>query len=235
MDKKLKGALREAFAAPQPERKRAFLHSLPPQPISSTAFFCAQIRYISKWSWVVQSLIFVLTLIWAGNGNEELLWIVSSFMPLLAVTVVTESGRSEQYGMAEFELSSRFSLKSVLLARMGILGITDFLLLCIVLPFALWYRQYSVLRMGLFLLCPYLLTTFFGFTAVRRVRGKEASYLCMGIAAAVSAGNGILHQTVPMFYGEDFLAWWAAALLVFGIGTVKEGYRMVQQAEELIF
>lgn len=54
--------------------------------------------------------------------------------------------RSESYGMAELELSARFPLKSVVLARLGILGVFNSVLICLLIPFAfktvqLCYRQ----------------------------------------------------------------------------------------------
>ena len=44
-------------------------------------------------------------------------------VPFLVMLSVTESMRSYRYGMEELELSARFSLKSIVMARMLMLGI----------------------------------------------------------------------------------------------------------------
>ena len=41
------------------------------------------------------------------------IWVISSLIPFLALLAVTESTRPAVYGMIEFEISTRFSLKSV--------------------------------------------------------------------------------------------------------------------------
>ena len=61
--------------------------------------------------------------------ERNILWVVSALIPFAALTAITENIRSEVYLMAEFEMTVCFSLKSVLLARMAILGIVHLILM----------------------------------------------------------------------------------------------------------
>lgn len=233
MNKELKNALKESFETPAPTRKKEFLRSIQKPSINIFQFVGTQIAYISKWVWGVSVLIFTVALIGAKYLELDMLWCISAFMPLLALSVLTESRRSETYGMAEFELSTQFSLKSVVLARLGILGVANLALFGLLVPFAYMNNEASIMQTGVYMACPYLLTTFGGLWAVRKVHGKEATYLCAGIAVAVSAGNLLGCQSFPTFYAGQGFIWWIAAFILFGIGTTNQCYQMVKQTEEL--
>jgi hypothetical protein len=233
MNKELKNALKESFEAPAPIRKKEFLRSIQKPSISIFQFVGTQTAYIRKWVWGISALIFAVALIGAEYMERDMLWCISAFMPLLALSVLTESGRSETYGMAEFELSTRFSLKSVVLARLGILGVANLALFCLLVPFAYMNNGANILQTGVYMACPYLLTAFGGLWAVRKIHGKEATYLCAGIAIAVSAGNLFVYQSFPTIYAGQGFIWWIAALILLGIGTTNQCYQMVKQTEEL--
>lgn len=233
MKKELKNALIESFDPPAPTRKKAFLRSVPKPPIRIFEFVCTQTAYIRKWVWGISALIFGAAFIGAEYLERDMLWFVSALMPLLALSVLTESGRSEAYGMAEFELSTRFSLKSVVLARLWILGAVNFALFCLLVPFACRNSDAGILQTGVYMACPYLLTTFGGLWAVRKVRGKEAAYLCAGIAVGVCTGSLMLHQSFPIVYTDQVFIWWIAAVIILGIGTTNQCCQMIKQTEEL--
>ena len=57
--------------------------------------------------------------------EKDVLWIISALIPFIAMSILTENARSGIYLMAELEMAARFSLKSVILARMEILGKTS--------------------------------------------------------------------------------------------------------------
>lgn len=233
MNKALKNALKNSFEAPIPVKKEEFLRSIHPPSISSFEFVCSQAAYVHKWIWTLSVIIFSIALIGAGYLEKNILWCISSFMPLLALTIITESGRSETYGMAEFELSARFSLKSVVLARLGILGIANLILICVLVPPTITNSETTILQTGIFLICPYLLTVFLGLWMVRKVRGKETIYLCTGIAASISLGNLMLYKSFPLVFDENLFIWWVAAFVSLGIGVTNQCCQMIKQTEEL--
>ena len=50
------------------------------------------------------------------------LWITAALLPFLVPLAVSEGAKSTLYGMEELETASRFSRKSVLLARLCLIG-----------------------------------------------------------------------------------------------------------------
>jgi len=233
MNKKLKDALKDSFEAPKPVKKDEFLHDIQMPPINSFEFVCSQVTYIHKWIWLLSVMIFSAALIGAGYLGKNMLWSISSFMPVLALTIITESGRSEAYGMAEFEFSARFSLKNVVLARLGILGLANLILICLLIPFAFINSETTVLQTGIYMICPYLLTVFLGLGIVRKIHGKETIYLCTCIAAGISFGNHILYQSFPSILGEHKFIWWVVAFVILGTGVANQCYQVIKQTEEL--
>ena len=82
--------------------------------------------------------------------------------------VVTEQNRFHIFLMSELEMAARFSLKSVVLARMEILGIVHLLVLLFLIPVCARLHGTSVFQTGLYLLVPYLLTADAGLWAAWR-------------------------------------------------------------------
>ena len=81
------------------------------------------------------SILILLPVAWAASfASENTVWIVSAFTPFLALLLIAESTKSAIYGMNELEMSARFSLKSVVLARLIILGVFNFGIFCIIIP-----------------------------------------------------------------------------------------------------
>ena len=90
--------------------------------------------------------------------------------------------------MEELELSSRFSLKAIVMARMGVIGLGNLMLLLILAAFV--WRRSSLLTAGVYLLLPYLLATFLNLMLVRKVSGKvEQSTLAFGMTILASAAS----------------------------------------------
>lgn len=233
MNKKLKNALKEGFQAPTPMKKKEFFHNIPSPSISYFEFIRSQICYIRKWSWAFSVVIFLIAWIGASYLKKDMLWYLSTFMPLLALSIITESGRSELYGMTEFELATRFSLKSIVLARLGIVGMANFIFICLLTPFAFMNHTTNLFQTSIYLFCPYLLTVFLGLLVVRKVHSKEAIYLCVGIAVSISCGYFITYQLFPILYMEYSFIGWIIAFIMLSIGTVSQCYKMLQQTEEL--
>ncbi|MCM1303915.1 MAG: hypothetical protein NC305_00675 [Lachnospiraceae bacterium] len=202
--------------------KKEFLRKLGLSEMTMAEFVFSQTGYIRRWVWAVSVLAFLTALAGALLLSADMIWAISAFTPLLALTLLSESGRSENYKMAELEMATRFSLRSVLLARTGILGMENLALLCLLIPLGLRNNTFSPLQAGAYILTPFLLTTFTGLWIVRRSEGREGMYLCVGIAVCVSVSVFFFHRTVPQIYGRNHLAWWIAGALLLCMGTVRQ-------------
>ncbi|MDE7222847.1 MAG: hypothetical protein K2O34_03570, partial [Acetatifactor sp.] len=133
------------------------------------------------------------------------------------------------YNMTELELSTRFSVKSIVLARMGLLGSFHLLLLLLLLPFLVTCGQKGIWQTGVYLLVPYLMTTFLSMAWVRRVRGRESLYLCLGVAVVVSSLQ-VVGSNAGDWYRGQLLPWWLLALVLLLAGNIWEYYQAACRA-----
>ena len=243
-----------AFSAPIPQRKAEFLEYLkkenvyrdntqrqdaqaakpPKASIGIVTFMSSQITYIRKRVYLVSLLILALAVIAANYAGTDSVGAVAAMMPFIALCMVTESARSETYGMAELEMASRFSIKTIMLARFGTIGFVHMMLLCILIPVVVHSALISFIHAGIYLLVPYLAASVLECTAVRRFRGKEAISVCMAISVMVSVINTILRGLLLELFGSrQFLVWIGLAIYLAG-RTVVEYRKMIYQAEEWI-
>ncbi|WP_343248329.1 hypothetical protein [Diplocloster hominis] len=228
----MKQALKDAFEAPEPVGKQAFFKTIRPVKISQFSFLWIQATFIRKTVWALSVILFGIALAGAIFINQDTLWIISSLIPFAALSAVTENARSRVYNMEELEMASRFSLKSVTLARMGIMGLLHLILLGLLIPLSCIQGVTTAIQTGVYLLVPYLLTTVSGLCIVRKIHGKEALYGCMAAAVITSGLNLILQTAVPVLYQNTRLHWWIAALLILAALTALETYKIVHQTEE---
>lgn len=225
--------LQDAFEAPPPTRKDAFMRALLPPRISNFSFMLLQAGYIRKWVWLLSAALALLSLSAACFLEQDILQMLSALIPFVAMSAGIESGRSGIYAMAELEMASRFSLKSVLLARMGILGISHLFLLCILIPLGSLHSAVDLLQAGAYLLTPYLCTTVSGLWISRKIRGKEAFYAYIGTAAAVSIGNAYIRTSLPEYFQAGYLCRWAVLLILLAAAGIYEFTKIIEETEEL--
>lgn len=235
MKQDLKKALRDAFEPPAPEQKDEFLKNMPCPEISNLDFMLSQAGYIRKYVWVISVLIFGIAIGGAWVLEKEILWVISALLPFAAISVVAEYNRSHAFLMSELEMASRFSLKSVVLARMGILGIVHLCLLIFLIPVCTWHQVVSVLRTGVYLLVPYLLTTSLGLWAARILQGVESLYVCAGIASGVSGVHIFIRSVIPVLFEERYIPVWILLLAAAAVTTVREWKRTIKLTEELVW
>lgn len=230
--------LQEAFAAPAPQHKELFLKKAETKVIhkpgiSYGQFLMLQAAYIRNWVWAVSVLVFGAALLLGQFMERDALWVLSSMMPFLAVSALAENLRSESYGMAELEMSSRFSLKSVVLARMGILGIVHLAVLCLAALLCSKNCGGTLWQTGVYLMVPYLLTDGVCLWLIRKIRGKEAVYASAAVAVVIGVLPDMGRYAVGVLYEEEMFFWWLIALmLLLGI-TFSEGKKNLERTEEL--
>jgi len=212
MDKKLRQALKDAYHAPAPLEKAAFLKRHRRRELGRWELIAVQAGYIRWWVWGASLALFGLILWLASWPSKGELWYAAAFTPFLALLVVTENGRSRLYRMDELELACRVPHHSVLLARMAVLGLFHMVLLAaLTSPLALW-GAVGAAQAGVYLLTPYLLTAVLGMELTRRVRGRECLLACGGAAVLVSALGMLLAKQRPALYQRESLPLWGMTL-----------------------
>lgn len=233
MKRKLKKALKSAFEAPTPLSKELFLKTIPQPRSSRRTFILSQAGYIPLWVWGISFATLLSAIFSACFMSKNTLSILSACIPFVASSAVSENGKSTVYRMAELEKASLFSLKSVTLARLGIIGFSHMLLLCLLCPLASVGSLFSILQTGIYLLVPYLLTTTLSLVFTRRFHGTETMYLCLGIAVMVSGLCIMAQSKFNMFYRQESICWWIGIVIALSALTAWGYYKTIQRTEEL--
>ena len=218
-------ALRRAFEAPPPENKRAFLRKLPRRRPTLWRMVCRQLRYIRPWTWAVSAVVFAATLLIGRSGEPMALWWCSALTPFLAMALVTELARSAACGMEELEMATRFSLRTVILSRLLLLGFSDVTVLALFLVFL--PAPGGILQVGLSLTVPYLMSSLLGLRLVRRLRGTEG--FLAALAAAGFVGCGALAAAGRVVLP---LSWGLVGAAVLMVWTGREYRRLLVETEE---
>ena len=235
--KELKAMLRSTFEVPAPTGKEAFLGKYGKgrrcRPESGmAAFIMTQMTYIRKRVWLLYAGLFLAALSTGVFAEKNVLWIFSALTPFLAVSAVTESTRSANCGMAELELSACFSVRSVMFARMAIMGPLHILLL-LCLTFAGRDGMYTAVEAGVYLVLPYMMTNVVCLWLTRKIRGQEGTYACMAAAILIAVlYDAAKYSGATMFDGR-YLQWWLAAFALFTVLAVREYGKMVRQMEQV--
>lgn len=229
----LKKKLQEAFTAPVPTRKKEFLKKVPQTEISNLSFVMSQFGYIPKHIWALFGFTFGAAIVCGCFMEKNVLWIISALIPFIALSLLTENARSCIYLMAELEMTARFSLKSVMLARMGILGFSHLLLMMFLIPLCAVYNLANVFQAGLYILVPYMLTAFIGLWTIRKMDRAESIYVCMGVAIGVSGMNIFVQRIFPAAYEMKYTSIWLIGFAVLAVLVVREIKRCLKQTEEL--
>ena len=210
--------MKEICRSGEPEDKGEFFRELRiqgllhrrPVVMNHGEFLARQLCYIEKWVWVLSGML-MLFIVWVcsrNTGNYPF-----ALTPLLAVGILAETGRSYRWKMAELEHAARFSLRSIVLARMFLVGLIDTAGLLIVTFAVRSYLTYSLIRVFLYMMVPYLLAAFLGSLYERKKRtdaGLGSIVICL-LSSAVFAAAPIFMSSL---YEESLTIIWAAAFIL---------------------
>lgn len=204
--------------SPQPEKKREFFQHLKEQKalnrrftvMSQGEFLAGQLLYVGKWVWILSGilLLFITWICSRHPGNYPF-----ALTPLLAAGILLETRRSFRWKMAELEYAARFSLRSVVLARMFLVGAADTMGLLIVILIVRPFFPYSLIRMFLYMMVPYLTASWLGALYERTHRtdhGRGSIMICMLSSAFFAAAPALFGQ----LYEERLTVLWAAAFIL---------------------
>lgn len=228
-----KNELQRAFLPPPPIGKRTFLRQTVQLQMSFPIFLHSQLHYIKKWVWWAATLIFAIGILGAAVLSLNMLWVISACSPILAMTILSERSRSERHQMVELELSTRFSLHSIILARFAILGLTNLFLLTLLLPVALLNNTFSLPAVGLYITTPFFLTVYLGLAVTRTHKGQEGLYACWAVSFFVSFFVILSRIQMPILYLEQHILLWLFTLATLCIAIGKQFISMIHQTEEL--
>lgn len=230
MRRELKEELAGYFEAPVPERKRVFVRQLEVPRINMYHVIAMQVKYISKPVWIFSGLFFCGAYILAKISEFQYVGLILGLIPFMVMLSVTESVRSYRYGMEELELSARFSLKSIVLARLLMLGVGNLLVLLI--SWGLFRSEYSLNIV--YMMTPYFLTAGGSLCIVRVLRGRESVLPCFGLALLVATLQMYLPWRLDRIFAAEYIWLWGLACGIGVLLTAREGYRTIRMTEDFV-
>lgn len=228
MNNNLKYTLKHSFDAPPPQKKAEFLRQFASPAISNAEFVWMQLRYMRKSILLISVIGFALILFYELYPNPEFLWVFSALSPFLAMTVVITTRRSYACGMEEMEYVTRFSLKSVVLARMGCLSVLNGVILLAIM-FIPGQNGFRFLKAGIYMLLPYCTTISLALPLTRKYHGSRASYFCVFASALVSACVVYLQFSAIHISTVIVGILFAAEIAV----IISESVKLIRQMEDL--
>ena len=218
-----------------PERKTEFfrrvgemkLRSRRPAVISHKEFLAIQFFYIEKQIWIL-SVFLLLFLVWicswhAGNYPFAL-------TPLLAAEILFETGRSRRWNMTELEQAARFSARSVMLTRIFLLGMGNTAGLMAVIFMVRPFFSYSLMRVFLYMMVPYLTAALLGSVYERRHR-EDKGWGSAIICALSSLFFASASQFFNLLYADRMIVLWAAALIILICGLTVCIWESISEKE----
>jgi hypothetical protein len=239
MNKKLKKELATAFEPPKVMNKEGFLHTLNYPKITKTEFLHIQIGYIRKRVWCIFFLLLVVVIACTNfidkhNNIISVIGIISAIVPFIALVMIIEMARSSAFSMAELEMTTRFQLSDIVIARMGILGTGTIIMFLLILPIISGSIGLGIVKTGIYILVPYLLTCIFSLGIVSHMKGKDAAYYCGVSSVVVSVFIcvfGFVKQT--MMYSEQYYNIWIFIFVISFIIVMIQVKQFIRKTEEL--
>ncbi len=234
MKDELKTALCEAFYAPEPRNKKAFLRDLRTREVSTSAMLLQQVKYIRISAWILAGVIIAFALFGSWMRLDKTAELLAEIIPYMAAVSVLENMRSQKYGMTELEMVTRFSLRSVILARMLILGLVFLLILVLTSPVIAAVFGGGIVLNAMYILIPYLITMSISLRVERSARGRITEYASLVIATMVSGFLILIkgYQTALVLrYVDAFRTWGVLLVLILAAITVFEQWKTINSVE----
>lgn len=236
MNKNLKRELKSVFEAPAPVRKSSFLRELDYPKESRFDFIKSQAGYIRKRVWILSVLIFIFTLsgVYFYKAAVSFVWVVSSVLPFISLTSIIEIVRSTTCNMDELEMSCKHSLSEITFIRLAILGTANLIVLCSILFVFMRRTDFGFLKLGLYLVTPFLLNCYGSLFVINRLKKSwEITYVCGCVTAFVSTLNVLFTIQANGIYTDIYRTTGAMLFIILVVLTVKEIIKLFKKTEEL--
>ena len=235
MKNELKDALNIAFYAPEPKNKQEFLKNIRPREVSIPEMLLQQVRYIRLSVWAISLAFIAFAPIGSWMQLPETDELTPVLMPFLAVVSVLENRRSKKFGMTELEMVTRFSLRSVIFARMIILGVAFLLILVITAPVVATAFGGEIIVTAVHMLIPYLLTMIISLQVERSSLGRKLEYGSLSVAALIAVSMiwmRNLDTALINRYAQIIRNWGFLIVIILAAVTVYEQWRTLRGVEE---
>lgn len=239
MNKKLKKEIASVFEPPKSLNKDEFIQKLDYPKITRTEFLHIQMGYIRKRVWCIFFLLLTVAitctnLIGKGDDIFAVIGMISAIVPFLALVMIAEIARSAAFSMAEIEMTTRFQLSDIVLARMGILGTGTMIMFLIILPIISRTIGLGIVKTGIYILVPYLLICIISLVIISHMKGKDVAFYCGVSSVLVSVSICVFgYAKYTMMYSEQYFNIWIFIFIISIFIVMKQVKQYIRKTEEL--
>ncbi|MDO5155966.1 MAG: hypothetical protein Q4D51_08365 [Eubacteriales bacterium] len=230
-DRKLKQLLKNAYCVSETDNGCRFIKMHERRSRQFCDIIKNELRYMGVKSIFAGIFLCALFLATAQKGDENMMWIASSIIPICSIVPMSLIFCSERYGMCELEASTRFSLRFIRIIRMLILGIfSGVVTICgSIFLNSLW--KTGMIDIVMYLLFPYFVSVWGGLLVARKWHGKES---VIGVPL-VCLTTGFLPTIIREFRQVNFVSDSMYVFLVVALlgGIVNESIKYVNERSDL--
>lgn len=233
--------------APAQERKeetRACLLDIKQSyQMTDLQFIFGQIGFIKPHTWIGQLAVLVLIclllrcFLGIGYTDYRILSMVSTLTPMLLVFHIEEFARICYHSMLEIEMATKYSIKKLMLSRMCILGIVNFVMLGVFITFLNIYLDVSLFGILLYSLVPFNITVIGLFYLLKYLGRGLYGYWALSYTVFVCALFMIVPRIEPLIYSSDNQNIWMLVCIVslcVLVKTIKETWKEMVHCEGLL-
>lgn len=228
-DKELKKLLKGAYALQTTESEKRFVRRYEKRSLQTIDVLRLEFRYMGLQSILAGAILCLLCMLMVKMEDTDMMWMLSSLIPLCAVIPMILLSKSERCGMDEMEASCRFSLRFVRLVRMCIIGAFALVLFLCVGTIMKTLYAFTVIDYIAYVITPYLASAFGAMLVTRRWHGKENIY---GILA-VCILSGLVPFVVKTFMQSGLLSDVAIVMIaaILLTAVIRESIKYVKESE----
>lgn len=209
-NREMKKMIREAYHVEPLDRK--FAAKYQKREMNMFDLLWQQAEHIGKLNAIIAVIIIAAFIMYIQVEEVEdpyTLARVSAMIPVIGVVALAGVNRSEKYGMDELEMSTRFSLRTVKLARLVVVGIVDVVVLGIAAAAIDIQGQIGPAQAVMLVMLPYLATAWGCLAITRKIHSRRDIYACWGWAACIAFICGV---------SDEEVAW--SSVITGGTGTL---------------
>ncbi len=232
-DKELKQILKKAYCVPQSESGNGFIKTHEKRTHQLIDIVRNEFRYMGMKSALAGIVLCTLFFATAKKGDENIMWITSSIIPMYSVIPMSHILRSERYGMCELEVASRFSLRFIRLIRMSLLGLFSGIVIIGSSIIMTSILKAGMIDIVMYMLFPYFVSVWGCLFITRKWHGSESN---IGVPL-VCIVSGFLPTVVRELQKVNFVSdyMYIVLLAVVMFETAKECTKYINERTYLLW
>lgn len=198
--------------------------------INYSEFLKRQLRFIGWPIWLVQgTALIILCIVFNGplnfyleNSVHGIAFLLCCLSVLVLLSSVPMIHRSIRYKMHEIELSTRFSAVKLLIAKLLLIGIGNFVLLSVIFLLTIANTSLQTESVMLYLLLPYLAACGGFLYLLGHIPADKFEVYSAGLCCLMLTAFTILSRFHSNFFSQTFSAGWLLVCLLLVLFSIKQ-------------